>query len=75
MQSINVLIVEDDPIVAETVALCFCVCWPETAVQVVPTGEEALTLIENRPPTLVILDLGLPGIDGYQTLDKIRAPR
>jgi len=72
MQSIKVLIVEDDPIMVDTVAICFYVCWPEATVISVPTGEEALGVVEDQPPDIVILDLDLPGIDGYQTLKKIR---
>ena len=72
MQSIKVLIVEDDPIMVDTVAICFHVCWPEVTVISVPTGEEALELVENQPPDILILDLGLPGMDGYQTLKNLR---
>ena len=73
MQSIQVLIIEDDPIVVDTVAVCFYVCWPEATVLSVPTGEEGLMLIQDKPPDFVILDLGLPGMDGYQTLSKLRS--
>ncbi len=72
MQSIKVLIIEDDPIMVETVSVCFYVCWPESTVISVSTGEEALEVVENQPPDIIILDLGLPGIDGYQTLKTLR---
>ena len=72
MQSIKVLVIEDDPIIVDTVAICFYVCWPEATVVSVPTGEEALKLVDDQPPDIIILDVGLPGIDGYQTLKKLR---
>ena len=72
MQSIKVLIIEDDPIIVDTVAICFHVCWPEATVVSVTTGEEALGLVENQPQDIIILDLGLPGIDGFQTLKELR---
>ena len=72
MQSINVLIIEDDPIMVETVEICFYVCWPEATVVSILTGEEGLVAVENQPPDIIILDLGLPGINGYQTLKKLR---
>ena len=72
MQSINVLIIEDDPIMVETVAICFYVCWPEATVVSVATGEEGLGVVDNQPPDIIILDLGLPGIGGHQTLKKLR---
>lgn len=36
------------------------------------TGEEALELFEAEKPDLLILDLGLPGIDGFEVLRRIR---
>jgi len=36
------------------------------------TGEEALLIASQRPPDLVILDLGLPDIDGQEVLQKLR---
>jgi two-component system response regulator CpxR len=42
------------------------------SVESVASGEEALTSIEGRAPDLVVLDIGLPGIDGLQTLERLR---
>lgn len=36
-------------------------------------GEEALELARERQPTIAVLDLGLPGIDGLEVLRRIRA--
>ena len=36
------------------------------------TGEEALAQIEQSPPDLVILDIMLPSIDGWETMRRIR---
>ena len=73
MASMKVLIVEDDPVMTETLAVCFYVGWPEASVVSVATGEEALAQITEQPPSIVVLDLGLPGMDGYQALEKMRA--
>jgi two-component system, OmpR family, alkaline phosphatase synthesis response regulator PhoP len=45
------------------------------AVDVAPTGEEALRIASERKPDLVILDIMLPGIDGYEVLAKLRGMR
>ena len=42
------------------------------AVDVAPTGSAALDLVHGTEYDLIILDLGLPDIDGLQVLQKIR---
>jgi two-component system KDP operon response regulator KdpE len=42
-------------------------------VEAVGSGQEGLTAVAQRPPTLIILDLGLPGISGQQVLAELRA--
>ena len=39
------------------------------------TGEEALDLLRRREPALVLLDLGLPDLDGLEVLRRMRAAR
>ena len=45
------------------------------AVDVAPTGEDALRIAAERKPDLVILDIMLPRMDGYEVLVKLRAMR
>jgi two-component system, OmpR family, KDP operon response regulator KdpE len=42
------------------------------SVVVAGSGEEALALIPETQPDLIILDIKMPGLDGYQTLERIR---
>lgn len=42
------------------------------SVEVVGSGEEAVEFIAEKSPTLVLLDIGLPGMDGFATCAKIR---
>lgn len=44
-------------------------------VQMAPDGESALVLIEREPFDVVLLDVMMPGIDGFQVLERIRAQR
>ena len=67
----KILIVDDDNNIAELVSLyltkeCF-------DTKIVNDGEEALTEFEHYHPNLILLDLMLPGIDGYQVCREIRA--
>ena len=68
----KVLIVEDDDAIVNFVRLAFKMRWPEAELLSAGLGEEGLDLIESEKPDLVILDLGLPDIDGFEVLRQIR---
>jgi len=42
------------------------------AVQAVASGEEALAHVDTDPPDLIVLDVMLPGIDGFEVLRRLR---
>ncbi|MBQ8278806.1 MAG: response regulator transcription factor [Roseburia sp.] len=67
----KILIVDDDNNIAELISLyllkeCF-------DTKIVNDGEEALQAFETYNPNLILLDLMLPGIDGYQVCREVRA--
>lgn len=39
------------------------------------SGEEALQVLENMTPTLIIIDLALPGLDGWGILKRVKSNR
>lgn len=66
----RVMIVDDDPSIAELISLylikeCF-------DTRIVNDGEEALKVFDEYEPDIVLLDLMLPGMDGYQVCRQIR---
>lgn len=67
----RILIVEDDVDLAEMLDALFQDLGYEVATT--PYGEEALALCEERRPELVILDIYLPGIDGYEVCRRLRS--
>ena len=66
----KILIVDDDNNIAELISLYLTKeCYE---CRIVNDGEEALKEVETFQPNLVLLDLMLPGIDGYQVCREIR---
>jgi DNA-binding response OmpR family regulator len=70
---VKILIVEDAPEVVESVRLGFMLQWREVEVLDAGEGGAAVDLVEREAPDLVLLDIGLPDIDGYEVLRQIRA--
>jgi two-component system response regulator VicR len=68
----KVLVIEDDQGIIEVVSLCFQLRWSGTTVISAANGRDGVALVESESPDVVILDIGLPDIDGYQVLKEIR---
>ena len=67
----KILIVDDDTNIAELISLYLTKECYETMI--VNDGEEALSVFRTFQPNLILLDLMLPGIDGYQVCREIRS--
>lgn len=72
MDNIKVLIVEDDPMVAEINKSFTEAVDGFTVVGVARDGREALALCASRQPELVILDVYMPHMDGLELLSMLR---
>ena len=66
------LIIEDDPEVVESVSLAFKIIWPDVQLISTHLGEKGLELAESEAHSIIILDLGLPDISGYEVLKQVR---
>ena len=66
----RILIVEDEQDIADIIILYLKKDGVETVWA--SSGEEGLTAFGNRHFDLIVLDINLPGMDGYETLRKIR---
>jgi DNA-binding response OmpR family regulator len=69
---IQVLVIEDDKYIREAIRLCFRIFWPEAEVSFADEGQAGITLAKNKPPDVILLDLGLPDINGFEVLNRIR---
>src|SRR6201996_3013739 len=69
--SVRILLVDDDPILRE-----FGVVHLSSEAASVTTagdGEEALAMLEQAPVDIVLLDLEMPRMDGFDVLRRLRA--
>ncbi len=67
----NILVVDDDPTIREYVRLHLASANFE--VQVAADGESAYQMALLNPPDLILSDISMPNMDGFQFLEKIRA--
>lgn len=66
----NILVVEDEKEIAELITLYL----EKEGIKTfhAESGEEGLRLLEEEKIDLIVLDINLPGIDGFETLQKLR---
>ncbi len=67
----HILVIDDDP--AVTSLLKRGLSYEGFAVETARSGVEGLTTARERPSDLVILDVMMPGINGYEVLHRLRA--
>ncbi len=67
------LIIEDDPQIVESVSLCFELKWPEVEFISSLNGKGGIELVKKENPDIVVLDLGLPDMDGFDVLRHLRS--
>jgi DNA-binding NarL/FixJ family response regulator len=70
--TISILIVDDHRIVRDGLALLIEQAPDMKVVGTAATGEEALDLLQRLRPSIILMDLNLPGISGVQTIGAIR---
>jgi two-component system cell cycle response regulator DivK len=66
----RILVVEDNPLNLKLVRDVLGAAGYE--VVAATSGEEGLRMAQERPPDLVLMDLQLPGIDGTETMRRLR---
>jgi signal transduction histidine kinase len=70
LSGMEILVVEDSD---DTLALLSAIFGQEGAVVITAVSAiEALAKVENRPPDLIVSDIGMPDTDGYTFMQKVR---
>lgn len=69
----RILIIEDSLDIIDAVAQIIELRWPEASLISTTLGETGVEMARKEQPDVIILDLGLPDVDGFQVLHKIRS--
>jgi putative two-component system response regulator len=67
----RVLVVDDSEANRELIEACLA--GVDCRIQMAETGPKALDIIRSEPPDLVLLDVQMPGMDGYEVCRRIKA--
>jgi DNA-binding response OmpR family regulator len=68
----KVLIIEDNAEVVEAVTLCLQIRWPDADISFSYGGLTGVQMVESQNFDIVLLDINLPGINGFEVLKRIR---
>ncbi len=72
-RSCRVLYIEDHPVNAMLVREALAMQQPRHRLRLADSGEQGLEMVAEERPDIVLLDLNLPGADGYAVLARLRA--
>lgn len=56
----------------QVISTCFEMRWPDSIIVSVSQGKKGIELVETESPDVVLLDIGLPDMDGFEVLRQIR---
>jgi len=73
MAMLTFLVIDDDPNIADMIAVSTRRRWPNSRVISALTGEEGVHLAKNEELTAIILDYDLPDVDGINVCQRIRS--
>jgi DNA-binding response OmpR family regulator len=68
----KILVVDDDPHMREALTISLELHWDDATILAAKDGEEGLRLFAEHDPDVVLLDVSMPGKDGFLVLREIR---
>ena len=66
------LLIEDSQEIVKAVSLTFGIRWPEANLLSADEGGKGIRMVEEESPDIVILDINLPDMSGFDVLERIR---
>jgi two-component system KDP operon response regulator KdpE len=66
------LVIEDEKSIIDAISVAFEFRWPDAKLIASTTGKKGVLLVRKESPDIVILDLNLPDISGFDVLKEIR---
>ena len=68
----KILLIEDSPEIVKGVSLTFKLRWSDAAIVSAENGTEGINKVEDDSPDIIILDINLPDMSGFDVLERIR---
>jgi len=68
----KIVIIEDEQSIIDAIGLAFEFRWPDVNLVSASTGKAGLRLAKDESPDVVILDINLPDISGFEVLKELR---
>jgi two-component system KDP operon response regulator KdpE len=68
----KVAIIEDDKSIINAIQVAFEFRWPDASVVAAESGKEGIVLVKKEDPEVVLLDINLPDINGFEVLKSVR---
>jgi DNA-binding response OmpR family regulator len=68
----KLMLIEDDETTVESIKLCLEIYEPSSTVTATSKGKEAIQLLKENNYDAVLIDLGLPDIDGIEVIEQMR---
>lgn len=71
LRGLHVMVIDDEASVREVVTLTLAKCG--ASVTVASSVQDALGLMPNLSPDVIVSDIAMPGVDGYEFIQRLRA--
>ncbi len=72
METISFLIADDEQFITVALSTLIKKAFPECPIHIADNGNDAWALTQSVHPKIIISDIGMPGLNGFQLLEKVR---